>query len=197
MKKILVYTFAVAGLFTFAACSQTTANNTETATKKEVPAMVTATTNPASVEETSKEKDDVFPALTVKDMDGKEVDIKTLAGGKPAIISFWATWCPPCRRELKDYNKVFQKWEKTYGAKFFAVSVDEGKSVTEIKSFAAEMGWNFKVLFDEKRGSVNHFQMAGIPFMVVIDPSGKIVKKETGYDPSGEKSIETLLKGMK
>lgn len=75
-----------------------------------------------------------LPSVQLKDLSGKPVDTATLSNdGKPFIISFWATWCKPCRRELNAIKEVYPDWQEETGVKLYAVSVDKAQDVTKVK----------------------------------------------------------------
>jgi thiol-disulfide isomerase/thioredoxin len=137
-----------------------------------------------------------FPSLEVVDLTNKTVNLKDYAKGKTKVISFWATWCGPCKRELNSYNKSFERWRKEFNAELVAVSVDEGKSPENLAGFVSSYGWNFKVLYDKAQRSMPQFNIQGIPFLIVVDKNGNIVKTQTGYD-SDEGKLEKLLASLK
>ena len=75
-----------------------------------------------------------LPSVTLKNIDGKTVDTAKLNnGGKPFIISFFATWCKPCQRELDAIHEQIVDWEEETGVKVIAVSIDQGQNVDKVK----------------------------------------------------------------
>ena len=85
-----------------------------------------------------------LPSVTLKDIDGKTVDTATLSNdGKPFIISFFATWCKPCNRELKAIHEVYPDWQDETGVRLIAVSVDEGQNIQKVKPMVNAAGWEF------------------------------------------------------
>ncbi len=138
----------------------------------------------------------LFPSIMVQDMSGQAVDIKSLSPGKTKIISFWATWCPPCKAELTAYNSNIQRWQQDYNAELIGVSVDKDRSLASIKHFATNMGWNFKVLFDKDDKASPAFDIQAIPFLVIVDKDGIIVDYHSGYERDQEK-LEKKLASLK
>jgi cytochrome c biogenesis protein CcmG/thiol:disulfide interchange protein DsbE len=139
-----------------------------------------------------------MPSIKVVDLDNKVVDLKTLSSnGRVTIISFWATWCGPCKMELQSYNKEFEKWKKEYNADFYAVSVDEEKTTDNLKSFSRAMGWTFNVLLDNKMEASKSFQISSIPFLIVIDKKGNVAHKQVGFSQTAEAELEAKLKSLK
>ena len=74
-----------------------------------------------------------LPSVQLKDISGKPVDSATLSNdGKPFIISFWATWCKPCIRELSAIHDVYPDWVDETGVKVYAISIDEAQNCTKL-----------------------------------------------------------------
>ena len=67
-----------------------------------------------------------LPNVTLKSLEGKAINLSSYnTKSKPVIISFWATWCGPCIKELKAINSVYDKWQKETGLELVAVSIDD------------------------------------------------------------------------
>ncbi len=122
-----------------------------------------------------KDKPDA-PAFKLIDMDDemhKLADYK----GKPVIINFWATWCPPCREELPSMNRAWEK-VKDDGIEMLAINVGEDEDT--IFAFSGEYPINFTVLLDESGTEINKWPIKGLPTTFVIDPEGKIIYQAVG-----------------
>lgn len=75
-----------------------------------------------------------LPSVNLKDINGKTVNTAELSNdGKPIIISFFATWCKPCNRELAAIHEVFADWQDETGVKLVAVSIDEAQNAQKVK----------------------------------------------------------------
>ncbi len=139
-----------------------------------------------------------IPSIKVMDLNNKEVDLKSIAGtGKTTIYSFWATWCGPCKAELASYSSKLASWKKKYNADFYAISVDQEKSLEDLKTFAKNKGWTFPILLDYKGIASQTFKINTIPFLIVVDKKGNIIHKQVGYDATGEEAFEKRLNEIK
>jgi peroxiredoxin len=118
------------------------------------------------------------PAFTLTDLNGKSVSLSDFKG-KVVILDFWATWCPPCKREIPDFINL----QKEYGARglqVVGIALDEpGK----VQAFASQNGINYPVLLGTDDIAWKYGGIQGIPTTFVIDKTGKITAKFEGYRP--------------
>src|SRR6516162_891005 len=93
-----------------------------------------------------------IPSANVKTLDGKVVNTsKFNNNGKPMIISFWATWCKPCKKELDAIDDLYEEWQKETGVKLIAVSTDDSRSSSKVATDVRSMGWQYEVYMDENQ----------------------------------------------
>ncbi len=130
----------------------------------------------------------------LKALNGKRVRMSGLKG-KAVLLNFWATWCPPCRREMPSMERLYQRY-RSRGLVVLAVSLDRS-SPDEVRSFVDEMGLNFTVLLDPDGLTSSLYSVSGVPFSFLIDPEGRIVYKAAGaIDWDGavvQAAVETVL----
>lgn len=113
-------------------------------------------------------------------LDGKMVTLSSYRG-KVVLLSFWATWCGPCRQEMPAMEKLYQQL-KAKGFEVVAVDMMEDKAT--VSAFAKTSGYTFPVLLD-KTGEVGGnglYAARAIPTNYVIDKAGKIVGRKIGID---------------
>ncbi len=131
-----------------------------------------------------------LPAITLKTMDGQTVKTDTLNNqGKPFIISFFATWCKPCNRELSAIQEVYDEWKAETGVKLIAVSTDQAQNINKVKPLVDEHGWEYDVLLDPNSDFRRALGIQMIPFTLIIDGKGKIVYKHNGYTDGAEEEL--------
>ncbi len=144
-------------------------------------------TNPSTEGTTSGKKPDVTedikkntaPDFTVLDKDGNTVRLSEKFG-KPIVINFWATWCPPCKQELPDFDKLC----KEYGDRvvFMMVNLTDGyrDTVDGTKRFVSGKGYTFPVYFDTKDNAASAYNVSSIPQTTFIDAKGNIYTTRIG-----------------
>lgn len=138
-----------------------------------------------------------LPSVQLKDMDGNVVDTKTISNdGKPIIISFWATWCKPCIRELKAIHELYPDWQDETGVKVIIVSTDQAQDVQKVRPMVDGFGWEFDVLLDPNKDFMRAMQVNMNPHVFVLDGEGKIVYNHSGYTDGGENELYDIIKSL-
>jgi peroxiredoxin len=138
-----------------------------------------------------------LPSVQLKSIDGKVVDTATLSNdGKPFVISFFATWCKPCNRELKAIHEVYPDWQDETGMRLIAISIDEAQNAQKVKPLVDSEGWEYEVLLDPNSDFFHALGGQMIPFVVTVDGSGKIVESHSGYIDGAESHIIELIKSL-
>ena len=138
----------------------------------------------------------VLPDLELKDVDGNTVHTESLtAAGKPIIISFFATWCKPCMRELQAISEVYADWQQETGVEMYIVSIDQGQDIKKVKPLVDGYGWEYHVLLDPNGEFKRAMNVQNIPHLFVIDKHGKTVYNHTGYTDGSEVEILSKLRG--
>ncbi len=131
-----------------------------------------------------------LPSVTLKDINGKTVDTALLSNdGKPFIISFFATWCKPCNRELSAIAEDYEDWQEETGVKLFAVSIDEGQNINKVKPLVDNHDWPYDVLLDPNSDFKRALGIQMIPYLLIVDGGGKIVYKHNGYTEGEEQEV--------
>ena len=108
--------------------------------------------------------------LTLPDLDGKEWNLHSLHG-KVVLVNFWATWCPPCRKEIPDLEALYARYQKE-GLVILGISDEEASKVAP---FVQEHNITYPILLDKGRRVNDLFAVGGIPKSFVYDRDGKLV----------------------
>ena len=131
-----------------------------------------------------------LPAVTLKNISGKTINTSELSNdGKPIIISFFATWCKPCNRELSAISEVYEDWQDETGVKLIAVSIDQAQNINKVKPLVEGNGWPYEVLLDPNSDFKRALGVQMIPFVLIVDGKGKIVYKHNGYTEGAENEL--------
>lgn len=135
-----------------------------------------------------------LPSMVLKDVQGKSISTDTISNdGKPFVISFFASWCKPCNRELDNIAEVYEEWQEETNVKLFAVSIDEGQNSQKVKPFVDSHGWAYTILLDPNSDFRRAMGISMIPHTLIFDGNGKLVSSRSGYqDGSEEHIIETV-----
>ncbi|MEG1448383.1 MAG: redoxin domain-containing protein [Oscillospiraceae bacterium] len=127
--------------------------------------------------------------FTIYDTDGNAVNLSDKLG-KPIVINFWASWCPPCKMELPHFNEVFE--EVGDDIEFMMIDMVSGRETEEKgKAHIEEKGYGFPVYFDTDQDAAYEYGITSLPTTLFIDKDGYIVAGAKGMI-----NKETLLKGI-
>ncbi len=130
------------------------------------------------------------PNFCLRDLNGKTVELKNF-NGNIVILTFWATWCGPCKKEMPAFEALYQRF-KHKKFSFFAISVDyEGSN--SVAEFIKKNGYTFPVLVDPKNSVIDLFEIRGIPTTVIIDKKGMILGKAVGQRDWSKPEVISLI----
>jgi peroxiredoxin len=136
-----------------------------------------------------------LPAAELKTMDGKTISSTTFANdGKPIIISFWATWCKPCKKELDAIAEEYADWQKETGVKLIAVSIDDSRSSGKVSTDVKSKGWEYEVYLDENQDFKRAMNVNNVPHTFVIDGKGNIVWSHNSYAEGDEEHLLEVVR---
>ena len=136
------------------------------------------------------------PSFTLQDLNGKQVSLSDFKG-KVVILDFWATWCPPCVKEIPHFIALYEQY-KDQGFAIVGISVDRG-GISVVKSFARKYQVNYPILMTDGQVDKAYGDIPSIPTTFVIDSAGNIRQKYVGYRDKAvfEADIKALLEEAK
>ncbi len=138
--------------------------------------------------------DEPSPDFTLLDLDGKSVSMAGLKG-KVIVLDFWATWCGPCKKSFPAMQKAVVKYQKDPQVRFLFIDTWERipDPKKEAAAFIAQNNYSFQVLLDDRKSNVvEMFGVKGIPAKFVIDGSGRIRFKLTGFNGAEEAAVQEI-----
>ncbi len=123
--------------------------------------------------EPTETKAPTAPDFTVYDKDGKAVKLSDFFG-KPIVLNFWSSNCPPCRAEMPDFQKVYL--ELGDEIQFLMVNMTDGywDTVTTASNFIKQNGYTFPILYDKTSEAAYTYYISSIPTTIFIDAEGDI-----------------------
>ncbi len=115
-----------------------------------------------------------IPLFSAQDLNGQSVEVG--APGRPYVLNFWATWCPPCREELPELDRF--AGSSAAQVDFRAINLQE--SGDAVNAFMSSSGYSFPVLLDLDGSVAREFKIRSIPTTLVVDAQGVIRYRKTG-----------------
>ena len=139
-----------------------------------------------------------LPDTQIKDVNsGKKVAFNdVLEKGKVTVISFWATWCVPCKKEIKNISLKLPEWKKEADFNYMTISIDEARAEGLVRTYALSQGWNFPYLIDANSDLKRSLSFQSVPYTIIIDKTGKVAFSHTGYEEGGEAEVFAKVKEL-
>lgn len=145
---------------------------------------------------------EMAPALELPRIDGGTATLAALRG-RPVVVNIWATWCPPCVREMPSLQRIYERY-RDEGLEVLAIAVDDhpgerqpdGRIEGLVSEFVAEHGLTFPVAVDPTGGTERRFDTEYLPTTVLIDRQGRIRVKEVGGRAWDEEPYIDMIKSL-
>jgi peroxiredoxin len=137
------------------------------------------------------------PGFELPGLSGDAVDLGDLRG-RVVFVNFWATWCPPCRKEAPALERLYRNL-RAEGFEVLGVSIDDPSARDAIERFREEFGLTFPLLVDPDRSAYRAYQATGVPETFLVDRAGRVVERFVGPrdwdEPRYANAVRALLAG--
>lgn len=145
---------------------------------------ITKNSNTASVKSNSSSSTEINKEVLkvqandfkLQDLSGKNVSLSDFKG-KKVFLNFWATWCPPCRGEMPDIEKLY---DETKNSDLVILAINIGEDRDTVQSFLKSNNYNFNVLLDISQSTAGKYNISGIPTSYFINKDGTVSAKKIG-----------------
>ncbi|MCJ7732949.1 MAG: TlpA family protein disulfide reductase [Anaerolineales bacterium] len=112
------------------------------------------------------------PGFTLSTLEGKELDLEDLRGN-PIILNFWASWCPPCRAEMPDFQQTYQEFQET-DLQIIAINATDQDSLKGMMAFVNQHNLKFPIILDSTGETSQAYHVHSLPTSYFIDREGRI-----------------------
>lgn len=138
-----------------------------------------------------------LPSVSLQNLDGEAVNASAIGtDGKPVIVSFFATWCKPCMRELAAIEQVYEDWQAETGVELVAVSIDKAQDADKVRSLVASHDWPYTVLLDSNSELARGVGVQVVPHVLLLDGAGNVVYSHSGYHDGAETELFDKVKSV-
>ncbi|HVK39874.1 MAG TPA: TlpA disulfide reductase family protein [Candidatus Kapabacteria bacterium] len=122
---------------------------------------------------------------------GEQTSVATIGKGKVTVVSFWATWCKPCKEEMRAMFPLIQKFQGQ--VEYIAISIDDTKTMSKVGPFISSKGYTFTVLLDPNRDLFRSLNGTDVPYTLVYNADGTLHSKHDGFLAGDEVRMEKEL----
>jgi len=130
-----------------------------------------------------------LPKMKLKDLNNKRQELSQYYSDGPILMNFWNLACEPCKKEMKELDKLHLKYEKQ-SFKVVSINIDNTRSMSKVKSYVNSQKYSFTVLSDPKAELFRKMGAKVMPFVIIADSTGEIINRHVGYNPGDEKELE-------
>jgi|TARA_B110000438_G_scaffold160433_1_gene153662 thiol-disulfide isomerase/thioredoxin len=131
-----------------------------------------------------------LPNVKVKTLTGDAFNISEIDNdSKPMVISFWATWCKPCKKELNNISEIYSDWQEETGVKLIAVSIDDTRSMSKVAPYINSSDWEYEVYLDPNKDLCRSLGVSTVPHTFLLNGKKEIVWQHRGYVEGDEEEL--------
>ena len=138
-----------------------------------------------------------LPNKEVKTLDGSNFNITNLENdGNPIVISFWATWCKPCKKELNNIAEVYEEWQDETGVKLVAISIDDTRSMSRVAPYVNSSDWDYEIYLDPNSDLKRAMGVSTVPHTFLLNGRNEIVWQHKGYIDGDEMELLEAIREL-
>lgn len=138
-----------------------------------------------------------LPSTQIKSIDGANINFNdAFEKGKVTLVSFWATWCIPCKKEIKTFREKMGQWKSETDFNYVTVSEDDARASAQVRAYAKSQGWDFPAYMDPNNDLKRSLNFQNVPFTIIVDKDGKVAYMHSGYEEGGEIEIYNKIKEL-
>lgn len=131
------------------------------------------------------------PEYGAKTVDGDSITLASLEGA-PVLLNIWATWCPPCRKEMPDLQELHERYSPA-GLQVVGVSIDAGHADEDVVEFLEEYGVTYTILRDPTDRISSVFMAQGVPVTLLIGADGTVLWRRLGPVTAEDEGLRSAL----
>lgn len=136
----------------------------------------------------------IFPQVSIKTLDGQTVDASTIEHDGPVVVSFWATWCSPCKKELEALNEYYIDLQDETNVLVIAISIDDPRTASTVGVEVNSRGWEYDVYLDTNSDLRRTMGVNNVPHTMVYNKSGELVYTSNKYNPGDEIHLMEVIR---
>lgn len=131
-----------------------------------------------------------LPSIDVKTLDGSSINIQEIENdGNPIVISFWATWCKPCKKELNNIAEVYEEWQEETNVKLIAISIDDARSISKVSPYVNSTDWEYEIYLDSNLDLKRAMGVSTVPHTFLLNSKKELIWQHKGYVDGDEDEL--------
>ena len=132
----------------------------------------------------------ILPKQEVRTLEGEPFNVQKIDNkGNPTIISFWATWCKPCKKELNNIAEIYEDWQEETGVKIIAISIDDSRTISKVAPYVNSSDWEYEVYLDPNGDLKRAMGVSKVPHTFLLNGNNEIVWQHVGYNEGDEEKL--------